>query len=53
MTRSQKTFTLLALLVGLLTGGVCTHAAYWVDACVASEAGGYGASPDWMNRCRK
>jgi hypothetical protein len=53
VTRSKKTLTVLALLVGLLTGGVCTQAAYWVDACVASESGGYGASSDWINRCRK
>ena len=53
MTHSRKALTVLALLMGLLTGGVCTHTAYWVDACVGSESGGYGVSPDWVNRCRK
>ncbi|MEW6472533.1 MAG: hypothetical protein AB1679_09690 [Actinomycetota bacterium] len=53
MTLAQKTLTAAALLLGVLTGGVCTHAAYWMDACVAGESGGYGASPDWVNRCRK
>jgi hypothetical protein len=53
VNRSQRTLSVLALLVGLLTGGVCTQAAYWVDACLARESGGYGTSPDWLNRCRK
>jgi hypothetical protein len=54
VTRAQQTFAFLAaLLVGLVTGGSCTHVAYWVDACVARESGGFGSSPDWVNRCRK
>ena len=53
MTRSRITLTVVALLLGLVSGGVCTQAAYWADACVARESGGFGASPDWVNRCRK
>jgi len=53
VTRSRITLTVVALLLGLVSGGVCTQAAYWADACVARESGGFGASPDWVNRCRK
>ena len=54
MTRFQKRLSsLVALAMGLVAGGIGTHTAYWLDSCVASESGGYGASADWVNRCRK
>ena len=53
MSPARSVVAFVALLIGLLTGAVCTHTAYWLDSCVAGESGGYGMSPDWVNRCRK
>ncbi|HET6288416.1 MAG TPA: hypothetical protein VFG15_16930 [Amycolatopsis sp.] len=52
MTRSRTALAVLALVIGFLIGAACARTAYWMDACVARESGGYGASPDWLNRCR-